>query len=110
MGASFKLPADLLVLIDAGVWPTPDNELKQHLTPTAPTDAIKRFAADEDNLYLYPPSFRTVASHAKLNGFGAITPHPSNLISTMHSFLEILAWVLTLRSSSTTQTIVTILL
>lgn len=57
MGASFKLPADLLVLIDAGVWPTPDNELKQHLTPTAPTDAIKRFAADEDNLYLYPPYF-----------------------------------------------------
>ena len=79
MGASFKLPADLLVLIDAGVWPTPDNELKQHLTPTAPTDAIKRFAADEDNLYLYPPSFRTVASHAKLNGFWGDHAAPEQL-------------------------------
>ena len=79
MNAPFKLPVELLALIDGDVWPNPNNELRQNLSPIVSVDTIRNFASDEENLYLHPPPFRTVADHAEQNGFWGEHAAPNDL-------------------------------
>ena len=79
MALSFNLPIELLALIDAGVWPNKENQLRQNLTPISPAEAIRRIASDEDNLYLNPPPFHAVAVYAEGNSFWADHAAPDQL-------------------------------
>ena len=70
-----KVPARLLALADAGIWPTAQTESSQNLKPLATVDRIRVLAPEEDQLYLYAiENFRTIANeleskHAQTRSF-----------------------------------------
>ena len=56
------IPEMLLAAVDAGKWPrTAEEALKQNLHSLVAEDRIRRLAAEESKIYLYPPPFHTVA-------------------------------------------------
>ena len=57
----FTLPDALQKLIDEGIWPQSDEELRrQNLDPLITEVAIQSFAPDERKLYLYAEPFPTI--------------------------------------------------
>jgi hypothetical protein len=56
-----SIPARLVSLIDAGIWPRNSDESNlQNSRCLVPKEYIHRFAPEEDMLFLYPPPFHTL--------------------------------------------------
>ena len=63
-----KLPALLECLLAEGRWPrTPEEALRQNLSPLVSTSRIQQFAPEESRIYLFAPPFHTVAEQATTN-------------------------------------------
>lgn len=58
---SLKIPAELLRLIDANVWPNDENaENAQNIRPIFSEAVVKKLAPEESVIHLYSPPFHTV--------------------------------------------------
>ena len=69
-GHSLPIPARLTSLLAAGLWPRNGQEAHpQNWQPLVPTERIKRFAPEENTIYLEAPPFRTVAQEAEGRAF-----------------------------------------
>jgi hypothetical protein len=56
------LPALLCDLIHAGIWPAEGSAVwAQYRRPLASAERVRRFAAEEKEIHLFSPPFRTVA-------------------------------------------------
>ena len=69
MKASLQLPDVLGRLIAEGLWPERESAQLQNLTPLIPNESVRKFAPDEERIFLYPPPFATVAEAAKHNKY-----------------------------------------
>lgn len=73
------IPGRLLALLEAGLWPrSARHAIGQNLKALVSVDRIRRFAPQENTIYLYPPPFVTMAHGLDTQGgdfyqrFGAI--------------------------------------
>jgi hypothetical protein len=68
----FDLPQTLTRLVAAGIWPSADGAsmLAQQSHPLIGADRVRRFAADESVICLWPPPFRTIAQERVAGGAG----------------------------------------
>lgn len=63
---SLPIPRELTDLISTGFWPRDwDQALAQHLRPLVPKSSVRRFAPEEDQVFLFPPPFLTVRQRLK---------------------------------------------
>ena len=79
------IPEELLALLYAGHWPKNEDEARmQNLRSPISQDLIKRIAADESMLFLYPPPFCTLASLQKSGEEFWQTPiaRPDEIVAT----------------------------
>lgn len=60
---SLQLPAELSQLILAGAWPSSEREANRQNLQTAPVprDVVERLVPGENQIYLLPPPFTTIA-------------------------------------------------
>jgi hypothetical protein len=63
------IPEDFRKLDLDGFWPHKGNELRQNLSPIIPKSEIRKFAPEEENLYLYPFPLLTIAQEAEHNDY-----------------------------------------
>jgi hypothetical protein len=60
MNSSLAIPQEIAQLVNQGIWPRDHaSSLKQNLKSIIPADVIRKFAPEENSLYLYPPPFHT---------------------------------------------------
>jgi hypothetical protein len=58
----YAIPTIICDLIASGIWPKDaKSAMAQNLQPLVSRERLRRFAPDEDHLYLYAPPFRTIA-------------------------------------------------
>jgi hypothetical protein len=58
----FALPASLNELLASGIWPNDaKTAMGQNLRSVVAAERVRRFAAEEDQIYLHSPPFRTIA-------------------------------------------------
>lgn len=57
------IPSLLVEAVGAGRWPhSTDEANRQHLHSVVPEERVRGLAANESEIYLYPPPFHTVSS------------------------------------------------
>ncbi len=70
---NLRVPPLLDALVASGRWPaTPQASLRQNVEPLVSPERITALAPGEEWLYLYPPPFKSVASHVadhEINGW-----------------------------------------
>ena len=55
------IPEDLVSLIREGIWPREHEEaIRQNLESILNSDAVHKFAPDEERIFFYPPPFRMI--------------------------------------------------
>jgi hypothetical protein len=63
----FAIPPLLEELLSSGRWPNdPRIGISQNLRPLAPPERVRRFAPEEEFIYLNSPPFRTIADEMRL--------------------------------------------
>jgi hypothetical protein len=64
------IPRLLKSMIESGRWPRTKAEANaQHLKPLVAPEAVRKLAADESTLFLFPPPFPTVRARCQENPF-----------------------------------------
>jgi hypothetical protein len=75
MPNDLPIPSRLSALLEVGAWPRDWREMNaQNLRPRFSANQVRRIAAEESEICLQSPPFRTVADHAASAGSGGFWP------------------------------------